>query len=930
MNIIGGSRFNLKILWGVMSLGVLAACSTAPLKNTSSHEGEQSFSQSKPGSLSYEEAALRTKQIARPTYTLWFGFDKTTKTNPGETFEGRAVLNFELRAKAKNLSKTLFIDFEGGTLRSLTVNGALQKTPQYDGHRIWLQTEELLAGSNRIEIAFNHPYSHDGSGLIRFEDPVDHETYLYSHFEPFNAHRMFPCFDQPDLKASFELTVETPSEWEVISNTQEREVTELDERESWAFPPTPLLSPYVFALHSGPYHVWKSNANGIPLRLFARESLAQHVNAEEWFDVTQKGLDYFSVFFGYPYPYSKYDQVIAPEFNQGGMENAGAVTLSENTIFRTHVTADQLRGRANLILHEMAHMWFGDLITMRWWNGLWLNESFASYMASRAIEQATSFGGTRQSFFNGLKKRAYQEDQLVTTHPVEVPVPDTESATAQFDAITYGKGASVLKQLNFYLGDDDFREGIQRYFQKYALRNTTINDFMSMLSEASGKNLTSWQKVWLETPGLNTLQAQWTCKTTEEGSVIDHFTLLQGYEENQSPVLRPHRTQVALYDFPKKRLKSEPQNILVPYATVDVTYKDQQTQVSELLGKQCPNFVFPNHEDHDYVKVILDPISLESIQKNLMKIQDSFPRQMIWESLWQMVVDGQFSALNFGKLVLTYGTLEKDTQILSSLLKTLFNTYAGAPSVYKFLPPETRKQFRPLIEDFYQNNLQLAPAGSDLQLVWYQSFISVASSPKSQEFILNILKGKDRLAGLKIDQERRWEVIQALARNGLPSIREIISAEKKIDPTDSGIQSAIGSEVSIPDQISKKTWLEKILQSSTNSTEGDNLSFAKAREAMWRFHVIDQENLSRLSMNLYFETLPKLTSPSLREFGQSFTAAMFPVVCDEEVIKRTTAFLDHHSELPVPLVKTLKMHRQREEQCVRARQVVFNSNMTGQ
>lgn len=913
---IGRSGFSFKTLCSAVSLGVLAACTSLPLKTTSSHEEAQNFSQTKAGSLSYEEASLRTKQVARPTYTLWFGFDENSKI-----YEGRIVLSFELRPKAKTLSKTLFIDFEGGEVRSLTINGAIQKTPQYDGHRVWLQTEELLAGSNRIEIAFNHPYSHDGSGLTRFEDPVDRETYLYSNFEPFHAHQMFPCFDQPDLKASFELTVETPLEWEVISNTQEREVTELDERESWAFPPTPLLSTYIFALHAGPYHVWNSNANGIPLRLFARESLAKYVDADQWFDITQKGLDYFSVFFGYPYPYSKYDQVIAPEFNKGGMENAGAVILSENTIFRTHVTEDQLRGRANLILHEMAHMWFGDLITMRWWNGLWLNESFASYMASRAIEQATSFGGTRQSFFNGLKKRAYQEDQLLTTHPIEVPVPDTESAIAQFDAITYGKGASVLKQLNFYLGDDDFREGIQRYFQKYALRNTTINDFMRMLSEASGKNLTSWQKVWLETPGLNTVQAQWACKATEEGSIIDHFVLLQGNQENQPPLLRPHRTQIALYGFPKKNLNKSPQSALIPYEIVTVSYKDAQTEVSELLGKECPSFVFPNHEDHDYAKVILDPVSLESIQKNLMKIQDSFPRQMIWDSLWQMVLDGKFGALNFGKLILTYGAQEKDTQLLSSLLKTLFNTYAGAPSVYKFLSLEKRKQFRPLIEDFYQNNLRLASSGSDLQLVWYQAFLSAVSSPKSQEFILNILKGKDRLAGLKLDQERRWEIIQTLARNGYPSIREIISAERKIDPTDSGIQSAIGSEVSIPDEVNKKTWLEKILQSSTNSTEGEKLSLAKAREAMWRYHVIDQENLSRLSINAYFESIPKLVSPPLQEFAQSFTAAMFPVVCDEEVVKRTTIFLDLHRELPLPLAKTLKMHRQREEQCIRARLV---------
>lgn len=897
------------------SLVLLSACATA-FKQKTIHPEPELSKKKQSSSLTYEEATLRAKQIIRPNYTLWFRFDEVT-----DSYDGRTVINFEFRPKGKELAETLFIDFEDGIIRTLTVNGQVQSSPQYDGQRVSLETDELLPGSNRIEISFSHPYRQDGTGLHRFEDPIDHQVYLYSNLEPFNAHRMFPCFDQPDLKASYELTVETPAGWEVISNTQEREIIGLDERESWAFPLTPLFSTYVFALHAGPYQVWKSNANGIPLRLFARESLAKYVDADALFDITRKGLDYFSVFFGYPFPYSKYDQIIVPEFNHGGMENVAAVTLSENTIFKTKTTQDQLRRRANLILHEMAHMWFGDLVTMRWWNGLWLNESFASFLASLAVEQTTPFGGTHQSFFNGLKRSAYQEDQWVTSHPIEVAVPDSEAATAQFDAITYGKGASVLKQLNYYLGEDDFKEGIQRYFQKYALRNTSINDFMRMLAEASGKNLASWQKTWLETSGVNTLQAKWSCKETEQGNVIDQFSLLQSDEFNSPPILRPHRTRIALYSRQKNK------TLLAPETLVDATYNLAQTEVDSLIGKPCPSLVFPNYEDHDYTKVILDPVSLETVRNHFGKIEDPLTRQMIWDSLWQMVVDGKLGALPFGKLVLSYASQETDTQILSGILRNLISSHAGHPSIYQFLPPQLRKEFHPQIEEFFRKNLEKAKAGSDLQLVWYRSLLGAAASDESLQFLSALLQGKAKLPGIKIDQERRWELIQSLAQRGFPGIRELIDTERRNDPTDSGIQSAIGSEVSIPDTGNKKIWLEKILQPIT--TPQPALSVSKLREAMWHYHLIDQEEVSSLSTDTYFETVSQFTHPSIREFAHTFTAAMYPTACSEGIIKKTTDFLENHSSLPSPTIKILKMYRQREEQCVRARILAtldFNSS----
>jgi aminopeptidase N len=298
-------------------------------------------------------------------------------------------------------------------------------------------------------------------------------------------------------------------DWQVVTNTLSKDTNHVDGRKSWQFPPSPVFSTYVFALHAGPYAFWKANANGIPIRLFARKSLAKYVDHQEWLKITQQGLMFYGTQFGYPYPFAKYDQIIVPDFNEGAMENVGAVTFSERYIFRTKVTQDKHMRRADTILHEMAHMWFGDLVTMRWWNGLWLNESFATFMSSWAIDQATQFTGIWQTFFTDIKTWAYREDQLVTTHPIELPVPDTDHAEANFDGITYGKGASTLKQLSFYLSEDDFREGLQRYFQKYAFKNTTLTDFIQMLSEASSQDLSKWQHSWLQTTGVNTIQTAW-------------------------------------------------------------------------------------------------------------------------------------------------------------------------------------------------------------------------------------------------------------------------------------------------------------------------------------------------------------------------------------------------------------------------------------
>jgi aminopeptidase N len=890
-------------------LALAPACSTSKKKDASIEaEGGAQGGPIRPTAITREMAHLRAKQISHPTYNLWFGLDDIH-----EDYEGRAVIQFEFKSKGQELSKKLLIDFEEGTVRSLNLNGQpLNVAEIFDGHHITLNTAGLTVGHNRVEIAFTHPFSKNGAGLHRFKDPVDGRVYLYSDFEPYDAHRMFPCFDQPDLKASFELTAETPDAWQVISSTPERDVTSVDGRKSWQFPPSPVFSTYVFSLHAGPYASWKANANGIPIRLFARQSIKRYVDHQEWLEVTKQGLEWYGNYFGYAYPYAKYDQVIVPDFNSGAMENVGAVTFNERYVHRSKVTQDTRRGRANTILHEMAHMWFGDLVTMRWWNGLWLNESFATFMAAKAVDSATRFKGSWQDFFNDEKEWGYWEDQLVTTHPIEVPVFDTDQATTNFDGITYGKGAAVLKQLNFLLGDDDFREGLQRYFQKYAMRNTTVNDFIRMLSEASSKDLGAWQRSWLQSSGVNTIRADWACEASPDGksSKISRFSLKQSAPElaEASKEIRPHRMQVGLF-----KLKGSPASarLVLSGTPQTVLVLGAETQVSALVGAACPDLVYPNYQDHDYAKTELDPVSLNTAQTKLARSDDPFLRQMLWHSLWEMVADGKLKAQSYADTVLSQGTSEKDTQVLSTVLGSLVDRQAGHSSVAKFLAGKARETLIRKVENVTRNHLGRAAAGSDVQLIWFKAFLESMETADAQGYARRLFLGKVKLPGLAIDQERRWEILRALARSGFEEAPAMISAELQADNTDMGQKQAIRASVGIPLASTKAEWLDKIM----NRKE----PFPKLREAMRNYHVLGQEALDGPAVDPYFTSLPTLPSLGDEEYLRRFASTMYPSLCDTSVVRKTTELLASNPSMPVLITKPLRVGRQEEERCIRAR-----------
>ena len=472
-----------------------------------------------PGTnLTRAEAAERAKVVSVQSYRV-----ELDLTEDPRTFRARTTVAFTAEP-----GTSTFIDAITASVESVTLNGvSLNPAEVSDGERIQLPG---LAAQNELVVESTMYYMNTGEGLHRFVDPADGQVYLYSQFEVADTRRMFPVFEQPDLKATFQFCVTAPAEWAVVSNQPTPEPVAVSEGVArWDFSPTPVMSCYVTALIAGPYlsthdSLVSSDGRTVELGLYARRSLFEHMDAEEMFEVTKQGFEFFESQFDTPYPFEKYDQLFVPQFNAGAMENAGAVTFVESYIFRSKPAQALVERRAITVLHELAHMWFGDLVTMRWWNDLWLNESFAEYMSTLACAQNTQYTNAWTTFVAGEKSWGYAQDQLPTTHPIKAEIPDLEAVLVNFDGITYAKGASVLKQLVAWVGQKEFMAGLKRYFDKHAWSNTELSDLMVELEAASGRDLTDWSERWLETAGVNTLVPR---VETDDDGVITSFAIEQ-------------------------------------------------------------------------------------------------------------------------------------------------------------------------------------------------------------------------------------------------------------------------------------------------------------------------------------------------------------------------------------------------------------------
>ncbi|MDQ1668704.1 MAG: aminopeptidase [Actinomycetota bacterium] len=775
-----------------------------------------------------------------------------------------------------------FIDLVAEQVHEAVLNGQpIDTATAFDGTRLRL---DGLAEQNTLRIAGTFRYMHTGEGLHRFVDPVDKSVYLYTQFEVADSRRMFAVFEQPDLKARFAFTVTAPQEWQVVSNqpTPEPEKGDLGVA-TWRFAPTERLSSYITALIAGPYHrvddEYRNGDRVIPLGLYCRSSLAQHLDADAIFGETKAGFEFFERVFDSAYPFAKYDQLFVPEFNSGAMENAGAVTHHEDYVFRSRVPQVSYERRAVTILHEMAHMWFGDLVTMTWWNDLWLNESFAEYASTLAAAEATRWTSAWTTFANTDKTWAYRQDQLPSTHPIAAEINDLEDVEVNFDGITYAKGAAVLKQLVAWVGRDAFLEGIRRYFTAFAWGNTTLADLLGKLEETSGRDLKAWSAEWLETAGVNTLRPQF--ETDHQG----HFTSFAVLQEAPEawPTLRSHRLAVGLYD------RTDAGIVLRDRVELDVL--GARTEVPALIGHQQPDVILLNDDDLTYAKIRLDERSLATVTESIGLFQNNLARSLCWSAAWDMTRDGEMAASDYLTLVLRGVGSETDSSVVRTLLRQAETT------AILFTAPDLREEARRRLADGIERLMNDAHDGSDSQLQFLRAFAAAAHSADQLELVRGMLESEQPVHGITVDTDLRWHLLHQLVAAGRAGDEEV-DRELDRDDTATGRRQAAGVLAARPRPEAKEEAWASVM-------DGDDLPNSIQTSIIGGFSRPGQEELLRPFVGRYFDSLTKVWSERTNETAQNIVIGLFPALLAEQpTVDAADAWLASHEDA-VPALRRL-------------------------
>jgi aminopeptidase N len=834
--------------------------------------------------LSDTHAKLRKKQVSNVTYALDFDITKNDK------FSGVTTIIFDSHL----LSDDLTIDFSHGEVQKVWVND-IAVDFNYNDYFITVPKSSLRLGKMAVKIKYSHLYSDNGSGLYRYLDKSDNNSYLYTHFEPYNANKLFPSFDQPNLRATYTVNVVAPVKWSVITSVRESTVEEKGDVKVWHFPESDNFSTYVFPLHAGPYHVWHDQFEDIPLRLFARQSLAQYVDSDTWFDVTKKGMAYFNHYFDYSYPFGKYDQLIVPDFNISGMENVAAVTYTEDRIVRGQSTQAHTERTASLLLHELSHMWFGDLITIDWWSNLWLKESFATYMSNLAMSETKLSDNAWNVFYSRVKQSAYQADSKVTTHAIQTSVKDTKSGIASFDSITYSKGASVLNQLTHYLGADTFREGIRQYFKKYDYQATKLPDFMDTLGKVANLDVDKWTQDWLYLAGTNRIRADFTCQNGK----VSQFSLVQSYPKDH-PYLREHSLNIGLYT-----LKDEFKVV----KTQAVKVSGETTQVPALIGTQCPDMVYPNHQDWGFVKVILDDKTRDNVISAIPLIKDAMLRAMFYQSLWDLVGDQHISLTSYIDSVVTIIDKEKDPKVLELVMDHL--QFSRAYLNMFDLPQYTAKQQYLLkIEDFLVAGFKVQAPGSDHQKVWFNHMLMASQSDKSNQALEKLLHGTVQYDGLIIDQDKRWQIIKHLAGFNYPQLDSLLAKEKAADPSYQGELATIAIEARRPTLAAKKYWIAEFEKTKDRQTA------KKQKIAMYNlFPSYQMDLLAPLAERLIADLVAFDVDRDQKLVG-SMVYSVMPTLCRDQSVVKLKRVIDDNPQLGLIAMKGLREMHQADAKCV--------------
>ena len=824
-----------------------------------------------------------------------------------ETFGAITTVRFAGREGAET-----FIDLIADSVERIELNGAeLDPSQHFADSRISLPS---LAAENVLTVASTQRYTNTGEGLHRFVDPADGEVYLYSQFEVPDSRRVFPVFEQPDLKATFAFAITAPARWQVVSNQPTPDPSPAGERDgealaTWLFEPTPVMSSYITALIAGPYHVERSQLTSrdgrtIPLGVFCRSSLAEHLDADYVFEKTREGFAFFEEQFDYPYPFDKYDQLFVPEFNAGAMENAGAITFTEAYVFRSQVTDAMRERRVVTILHELAHMWFGDLVTMRWWNDLWLNESFAEYMSTLAVAEATEWTECWTTFVASEKSWAYRQDQLPSTHPIVAEIRDLEDVLVNFDGITYAKGASVLKQLVAWVGREPFMRGVHDYFAKHHHANTELRDLLVELEAQSGRDLAEWSRLWLETAGVNTLRPVF--ELDADGRYAS-FAIEQTAHADY-PTLRPHRIAVGLYEDGEGSLRR--------VRRIELDIDGARTEVPELVGAAQPALLLLNDDDLSYAKIRLDERSLETAAERLGDIEDSLPRSLVWGTLWDATRDGEFPASRFVDIVLRH----IDRETASTTLRTLLQQVSLAASSY--VAPARRESAVAEVADRLWLLARAAAPGSDNQFQFVKVFAQLASTEQQLDDVNALLEERTQLEGLDIDTDLGWELLIALAAGGRSTADEIAQALAE-DRTASGEQSAAHARAALPTSEGKQAAWASVFDEPGASNliiRATGLGFLRAADRELLAPFVEQ----------YFASLTRVWESRSYAIAEELIDGFYPSpLANESLAEATRAWLEANPEAPAALRRLVIEHLAGVERALRAQEADRAATTTG-
>lgn len=824
------------------------------------------------------------------------------KGAPGETtFRSTTTVTFTATPGAST-----FIDLVAPQLISATLNGTDLDVSDYD-ESVGIALP-ALAAENTLTVVADCAYSNTGEGLHRFADPSDGSVYLYSQFETADAKRMFACFDQPDLKATYTLTVIAPEDWKVISNSAVVE-TLAAEPGVHRFRETPLMSTYLVALIAGPYAEWtdvySDDHGSIPLGIYCRASLAEHMDADRLFTETKQGFSFYHKNFGVPYAFGKYDQLFVPEFNAGAMENAGAVTFLEDYVFRSRVTKYLYERRAETILHEMAHMWFGDLVTMQWWDDLWLNESFATFASVLCQSSATEYTNAWTTFANVEKSWAYRQDQLPSTHPVAADIPDLAAVEVNFDGITYAKGASVLKQLVAYVGLEPFLAGLRDYFAAHRFGNATFADLLAALEKSSGRDLSDWGDQWLKTTGINVMRPEF--ELDDEGR-FTRFTIIQDGAAPGAGETRVHRMKIGVYD-------DNGSGRLERVHSVELDVAGARTDVTDLVGVARGKLVLLNDDDLTYASVRLDADSLATATSRIGDIADPMPRTLVWSAAWEMTRQAEMPARDFIALVQRGIAAETEIGVVQRVLlqaSSALNAYAEPEWAAAVGWAEFATRLLELARD--------AEAGSDHQLAFLNTLLAGPLTDDQVPVIKGLLDGDDPaehgLSGLAVDTDMRWKLVRALAAAGAIDTEfadtPVIDAEEARDNTAAGKRQAAAARTSRPLAEAKaRAWQQAI--------EDDSLPNIFTRTMIEGFARPGQEDLLDDYVARYFDAVPGVWERRSSEVAQTVVIGLYPHwKIDADGLAAADAFLagDH----PAALRRLISEGRDTVARSLRARE----------